>query len=112
MSFFDSEFVQEEMEEISNLQDKIYKSVFNFPSMGKEDKLEHIEMLENLLAKQKILYTRMTLSDDPKAIKMREEIICQAQKLGFPPNVDLAYVFSNMEKIIGTMKMSLDNSPT
>ena len=67
MSFFDSEIVQGEMKEISKLQDEIYAKVFSFSSMDADDKMEHVEMLEELLKKQKILYTRLSLSDDPEA---------------------------------------------
>jgi len=58
MSFFDSEFVRAEMTEISELQDEIYGSVFKFPSMEKEDKIYHVTLLEKLLSKQQVLYTR------------------------------------------------------
>ena len=57
MSFFNSELVREEMDEISRLQDKVYQKVWEFPSMDKDGKLEHVEMLSDLLEKQKILYT-------------------------------------------------------
>ena len=66
MSFFQSEIVQTEMKEISDLQEEIYKNVFSFPSMSNKDKLEHVEMLETLLKKQQVLYTRLSLSDDPE----------------------------------------------
>jgi len=107
MSFFDSEIVQQEMKEISELQDEIYAKVFSFSSMDSDDKLEHVEMLENLLMKQKILYTRLSLSDDPEAKLMKENILKSAKQLGFPPDVDLGYVFSNMSAIIDTMKKSI-----
>ena len=107
MSFFDSEIVQEEMKEISKLQDEIYAKVFSFSSMDSDDKLQHVEMLEELLKKQKILYTRLSLSDDPEAKAMKENIIKSAKQLGFPPDVDLGYVFSNMSAIIDTMKKSI-----
>ena len=110
MSFFSSEIVQQELKEISELQEKIYEKVFSFSSMDTEDKLEHVEMLEELLNKQRVLYTRMTLSDDPAAKEMKEQILTQARQLGFPPDVDLAYVFGNMTHIIDNMKKSLRES--
>ena len=73
MSFFNSEFVKKEMEEITELQEKIYDSVFKFPTMNNKEKLEHIEILERLLNKQQILYTRLSLSDDPDAKEMKEK---------------------------------------
>jgi len=110
MSFFNSDLVREEMDEISRLQDKVYKKVWEFPSMNKDDKLEHVEMLSSLLEKQKILYTRLSLSDDPEAKRMKDNILESAKSLGFPADVDLTYVFSNMTKVLDSMKKSIDNS--
>lgn len=110
MSFFKSDIVQSEMKEISELQEEIYKKIFSMSSMTKEDKLEHIEMLEQLLKKQQVLYTRLSLSDDPEAKQMKENIMVSARQLGFPEDVDLGYVFSNMTNIIENMKRSLDQS--
>lgn len=110
MSFFNSELVREEMDEISRLQDKVYQKVWEFPSMDKDDKLEHVEMLSELLDKQKVLYTRLSLSDDPEAKRMKEQIMQSAKSLGFPEDVDLTYVFSNMTKVLDSMKKSIDNS--
>ena len=110
MSFFNSELVREEMDEISRLQDKVYQKVWEFPSMDKDDKLEHVEMLSDLLEKQKILYTRLSLSDDPDAKRMKNQILESAKSLGFPADVDLTYVFSNMTKVLESMKKSIDKS--
>jgi len=110
MSFFSSNFVQEEMKAITELQDRIYGKVFSFSTMNNDDKLEHVELLEELLNKQKILYARMTLSDDPEAKVMKDNILSSAQQLGFPPDVDLNYVFSNMTNIIEKMKNTINES--
>ena len=34
--------------------------------MSRKDKLEHIDKLTELLEKQKIMYARLSLSDDPE----------------------------------------------
>ena len=110
MSFLDSEIVQKEMKEISEMQDKIYASVFSFATMGKEDKLNHVTMLQELLNKQQVLYTRMSLSDDPEAKNLKDQILTSARQLGFPPDVDLRYVFANMADIIENMKKHINES--
>tara|TARA_B100000902_G_scaffold152112_2_gene148663 strand:+ start:789 stop:1124 length:336 start_codon:yes stop_codon:yes gene_type:complete len=110
MSFFSSDFVQEEIKTIAELQDKIYEKVFSFSSMNNDDKLEHVELLEELLNKQKILYARMTLSDDPEAKAMKDNILSSAEQLGFPRDVDLNYVFSNMTNVIAKMKKTINES--
>ena len=75
MSFFDSEVVRAEMAEIAELQDEVYSNVFKFPAMTQEDQLYHVTILEKLLNKQRVLYTRVSLSDDPEAKDMKKKII-------------------------------------
>jgi len=110
MSFFNSDIVRAEMAEISELQEEIYGSVFKFPSMTKEDKIYHVDLLEKLLNKQKVLYTRLSLSDDPEAQEMKEKISESATLMGLPPNVDMNIIFSNMTNMLQVMKNQIDNS--
>ncbi len=110
MSFFDSEIVQEEMKEIQALQQKVYSQVFTFDMMNRRDKMEHIDCLERLLHKQQILYKRVSLSDDPKAKAMKQDIMDSAEVFGFPKNGDLSVLFGQMNMAIGEMKKQLDRS--
>ncbi len=110
MSFFDSEVVRAEMTEISELQEEVYGSVFKFPSMTKEDKLRHVEIMERLLDKQKVLYTRMSLSDDPEAQKMKERIMHSAVMMGMPPGTDMNIILNNMSKMLDAMKTQIDKT--
>lgn len=103
MSFFDSELVRAEMTEISILQEDICKNVFTFASMSIEEKKFHIGLLEKLLNKQRILYTRLSLSDDPDAIQFKEQIRSQALALGLG-STDINSIFNNMEALINSMK--------
>ena len=109
MSFFDSDVVRAEMAEISELQEEIYTNVFKFPSMPKADKQYHIEILERLIEKQKVLYTRLSLSDDPEAKKMKENIIQSAGQMGLPNNVDISILFKQMSTMVDKMKQQIDN---
>ena len=65
--FFESELVREDLNEINQLQQEIYSSTMNFPNMTRENQLEHVDKLTVLLEKQKIMYARLSLSDDPEA---------------------------------------------
>jgi hypothetical protein len=96
------------MTEISILQDDIYRNVFTFPTMNDEEKKFHISLLEKLLNKQQVLYTRLSLSDDPEAVEMKERIIESAQMMGMPSNVDMNIIFNNMTRLIEMMKEQLD----
>ena len=106
--FFDSEIIQEELKEINKLQEKIYGSLFNFGMMSKEDKLEHIEILSDLLEKQKVMYTRLSLSDDPKAVEMKENLRKSVSLMGFPPETDMNMLFSSMNATIKALKKYVD----
>jgi hypothetical protein len=110
MSFFNSEVVRAELTKIQELQDSVYLNIFTFTAMSKEKKLKHIEMLEELLDKQKILYTRLSLSDDPEAKEMKERILDSAKTMGLPPDVDMNVVFGNMSKMIIVMKDQIDKT--
>ena len=110
MSFFDSDVVRAEMTAISEIQDDVYKNVFKFPSMDKEEKLEHVGMLETLLEKQKILYARLSLSDDPEAKEMKQRIVESANMMGLPKGTDMNMVFNNMSQMLEVMKDQIDKT--
>ena len=112
MSFFDSEVVRAEMTEISELQEEVYKNVFEFPRMSKDEKIHHVGMLERLLNKQKVLYTRMSLSDDPAAKEMKQRMNDSAAMMGLPPNVDMNVIFKNMSSLLETMRKQIDITGT
>jgi hypothetical protein len=109
MSFFESDVVRAEMTEISELQDDVYRNIFNFSSMNTEEQLFHVAMLERLLDKQKVLYARLSLSDDPEAKQMKDKIIESATMMGLPQGTDMSTVFNNMSKMLQLMKKQIDN---
>ena len=110
MSFFQSEVVRAEMAEIQELQEEVYSNVFEFPQMQLEDQKYHINILERLLEKQKIMYTRLSLSDDPQAKKMKEEVCKGAAAMGLPSDMDMNILFNNMTQMVAIMRQNLDNT--
>ena len=108
--FFDSEFVQDEMETINEMQEEIYSQVFKFPTLPRDEQLEHLEMLDDLLEKQQVLYTRMKLSDDPRAKEMADNVRKSAIVMGFPKDVDCNLLFSNMRQTLNIVREGLDKA--
>ena len=108
MSFFQSDVVRAEMAEISELQEEIYGNVFKFPTMSKEDQQYHVEILERLLEKQRVMYTRLSLSEDPQAKEMKKRITESASMFGLPQNVDMNTLFNQMGQAVGMMKQQID----
>ena len=108
MTFFDSEIVRAEMAEISELQEDVYANVMKFHYMNDEDKCYYINLLDKLIDKQKILYARLSLSDDPAAKQMKDDIQKSATIMGLPDNVDMNAIFTQMSQMVDIMKKQLD----
>jgi len=108
-NFFKSDIIQDELKEINKLQEEIYASILTFGMMSRETKLEHIEKLELLLEKQRVMYTRLSLSDDPQAVEMKENLKKSVSLMGFPPETDMNILFSSMTKTIESLKQYLDS---
>ena len=106
--FFDSEIVQEELEEINKMQQDIYKDAFTFPSLSREDRKEHIETLKILLDKQRVMYTRLSLSDDPTAKELKFQIEKSVTVMGFAPGTSMDVLFDTMRQTIQTLEGSID----
>ncbi len=107
MSFFDSEIVKKELDDIYELQLKMGKEISRFPFMSNQEKSEHMEILSDLLEKQQLLYTRLSLSDDPKAIEMKNQIQESSKLLGFG-NADIHSIFRSMKMTIKNLKAGVD----
>ena len=104
MSFFNSDIVRSEMAEIQELQEEIYEQVMKFPYMNNADRAHHIDQLSKLIEKQKIVYARLSLSDDPDAKEMKEKIMESAKSMGLPADVDVGKMFDQMSEVIDMMK--------
>jgi hypothetical protein len=97
--FFQSEIVREAIKEMEELQQQIIKDTFRAPLMSKKEKKEHVELMRTFLEKQKNLYFRLSLSDDPEALEMKQRIQEAAQFLGFDGN-NVNELFSEMENTL------------
>ena len=78
--------------------------------MSNETKLEHIEKLQSLLEKQRVMYTRLSLSDDPMAVEMKENLRKSVALMGFPDQTLTCQVlFNSMNQTIESLKQYLDD---
>jgi len=107
-NFFQSELVRGDIQEMAALQEFCYRSVTNLALLDKERKLEYFEALRKLIDKQKIFYTRLSLSDDPEAKKMKDDIRKSATIMGLPEDMDMTLIFGQMSQMVDLMKRQLD----
>ena len=107
-NFFDSEIVQEELNEINELQQEVYGKMLNVMHLATEEQVEHIDKLKLLLEKQKIMYARLSLSDDPAALKLKNQIEQSVVMMGFPAGTDINVLFDGMDKTINDLKKHVD----
>ena len=106
--FFDSDIVREELQEINDLQLSIYKNAMKFGTFSRDDKVEHIERLTELLERQKVMYTRISLSDDPEAIDLKNHLQKSVELMGFPEGTDMCLLFTSMSNTIENLKKGID----
>jgi len=105
--FFQSEIVREAIKEMEELQQRIIEDTFKAPMMNREEKKEHVELMRTFLEKQKNLYFRLSLSDDPEALEMKERIQDAAKFLGFDGN-NVKELFAEMENTLDRLDKIAD----
>jgi hypothetical protein len=106
--FFDSEMVRESVMELEKLQSKLIDQVINLSLFDKEGKKDHLELMKLFLEKQKIFIFRLSLSDDPEAISMKERIIDSAKMFGLKEGGSVDDFFKMMESQIEYLEKTLD----
>lgn len=106
--FFDSKIVRDTMNELSEMQQELIQQVLYVPYMTKDQKKAHLELMRAFLEKQKILFFRMTLSDDKEAKRVREEIIKNAKMFGIVENSNTEDFFKALEATIEGLAKMID----
>ena len=97
--FFDSDIVMEEAREMEKLQMKAMELTLSAPLSdgSKIDQLNYIYTVRELVEKQQIFYTRLRLSDDPRAVDMCKSIEEGARMLyGMWETEDVFSLMKNM----------------
>ena len=111
--FFDSEMVQESLEEIKELQDLITQGILDtaFSSMTgyEEDESEQLDLIEELLEKQKLMYFRCKISDDEDALLVAENMRESLRQMGMPRGATVEQMFDNLKGTIRKLRDTLDN---
>ena len=111
--FFDSEIVKESLEDIKELQDLVTSNLIDTalaPITGYEDdELEQLDLIEELLEKQKLMYFRCKLSEDEDALLVAENMRDSLRQMGMPRGATVEEMFDKLKGSIRKLKETLDN---
>ena len=107
--FFQSELVRGDIQEMAALQEFCFRSVTNLALLNKEKKLEYFEAMKLLLEKQKIFHARLSLSDDPEAKSVLENMKQAVVMLGGNSELTVNEMFDDLLKKIDTFETTLKN---
>ena len=108
MSFLKSPQVRAGLVEINELQEKIMTDAMKFPHLSLDDQYEHIEDLEDLLEKQRLMYIRISLSDDPEAKEMKKNILGSIDLMGLKQPQDPDELFKMMHQTIVQLRKMVE----
>jgi len=107
MSFFQSDIVRGDIQEMLELQQFCFRSAMNFVLLDPERKMQYFEALETLITKQKIFYARVKLSDDPEAKSVLETMKQGVVMLGATPDTPIEQMFDELLEKVQIMKDQL-----
>tara|TARA_B100000508_G_scaffold116775_1_gene96236 strand:+ start:253 stop:588 length:336 start_codon:yes stop_codon:yes gene_type:complete len=108
MSFFKSDIVKGDIQEMLELQQFCFRSAMNFILLDAGRKLEYFEALEKLIDKQKVFYARAKLSDDPEAKSVVETMRQGVIMLGATPNTTIEEMFDELVEKVAKMKKQVE----
>ena len=108
MSFFESEIVRGDIQEMLELQQFCFRSAMNFVLLEPERKMQYFEALEKLIDKQKTFYFRIKFSDDPEAKSVLETMKQGIVMLGATPGTTIEDMFDELLQKVQVMKEKLE----
>ena len=109
--FFQSELVRGDIQEMAVLQEFCFRSVTNLALLNKEKKMEYFEAMRKLLEKQKVFHARLSLSDDPEAKQVAENMKQAVVMLGGDANLNIREMFDDLLRKIDTFEEMVDKAP-
>ena len=107
--FFNSDVVQDSLEEIQELQNSIQDSMMKNNFLNFWQQKEKLEELEELLEKQQLMYVRMKLSDDPNAKDIVKKMQMSLKDMGMPKDMTVEQMFQQMKLTISNVRRALDS---
>ncbi len=107
--FFRSAQVRAALAELAEIQDDLAHTMSNPRILSDDEKKDYVKKLKLFLEKQKLFFFRVSLSDDPEAIQVKDHILETAKMFGFNEMTGMNKFFQQLDETIKKVEKDLDN---
>ena len=107
--FFRSEQVRAALAELAEIQDDLAHTMSNPRILSDDEKKDYVKKLKLFLEKQKLFFFRVSLSDDPEAIQVKDHILETAKMFGFNEMTGMDKFFQQLDETIKKVEKDLDD---
>ena len=108
MRFFDSDQVRGTVMELEQLQQELTVDLMHLVEYSVEERREHLGRLKTFLEKQKLFFFRVSLSDDPDALLIKEKVIEAEKMFGYSDADGMDKFFEQLDNTIKNLEKTLD----
>ena len=106
--FFRSAQVRAALAELAEIQDDLAHTMTNPRILSDEEKKDYVKKLKLFLEKQKLFFFRVSLSEDPEAVQVKDHILDTAQMFGFKEMTGMDKFFQQLDETIKKVEKALD----
>ena len=106
--FFKSAQVRAALAELAEIQDDLAHTMSSPRILSDDEKKDYVRKLKLFLEKQKLFFFRVSLSDDPEAVQVKEHILDTAQMFGFKEMTGMDKFFQQLDDTIKKVVKDLD----
>ena len=106
--FFRSAQVRAALAELAEIQDDLAHTMSSPRILSDDEKKDYVRKLKLFLEKQKLFFFRVSLSDDPDAVQVKEHILDTAQMFGFKEMTGMDKFFQQLDDTIKKVEKDLD----
>ena len=106
--FFKSAQVRAALAELAEIQDDLAHTMSSPRILSDDEKKDYVRKLKLFLEKQKLFFFRVSLSDDPEAVQVKDHILETAQMFGFKEMTGMDKFFQQLDDTIKKVEKDLD----
>ena len=106
--FFRSAQVRAALAELAEIQDDLAHTMSSPRLLSDDEKKDYVKKLQLFLEKQKLFFFRVSLSDDPEAIQVKDHILETAKMFGFNEMTGMDKFFQQLDETIKKVEEGLD----